>query len=251
MADREMFLRAVIEAPDDDRPRLVFADWLAEHDQEEWAEFIRLQCRLESSSQDSKGIFEPGERARAEEQVKQMQYAMHKNSLLEPFKQLGLKFGSERFYDAPTRDHYYLEPVFRRGFVEELTLWGEGNVRQFNEHAAAIFRMTPLKTLVISDVRGQAECWDWGGPAGYWDCEFEHVSDSHLRTLFALPELAGLRVLNLWFDLGVRRAGLVADSPSLPVGTTLLLHNCDPAESREEVERILTARFGPCIHWVK
>src|SRR5215470_6533504 len=40
------FVLAILEHPEDDTPRLVFADWLDEHDQPERAEFIRLQVRL-------------------------------------------------------------------------------------------------------------------------------------------------------------------------------------------------------------
>src|SRR5262249_49135917 len=40
------FVRAIIENPDDDGPRLVFADWLEEHGQLERAEFIRVQIEL-------------------------------------------------------------------------------------------------------------------------------------------------------------------------------------------------------------
>lgn len=36
--------RAVLAAPDDDLPRLVYADWLDEHGEGERAEFIRIQC---------------------------------------------------------------------------------------------------------------------------------------------------------------------------------------------------------------
>jgi uncharacterized protein (TIGR02996 family) len=42
----EPFLRAICQAPDDDAPRLVFADWLDENGDPERAEFIRLQVRL-------------------------------------------------------------------------------------------------------------------------------------------------------------------------------------------------------------
>src|SRR5262245_28522095 len=42
-ADGSALLRAVIENPDDDAPRLVYADWLDEHGDAAWAEFIRLQ----------------------------------------------------------------------------------------------------------------------------------------------------------------------------------------------------------------
>lgn len=40
------FLRAVIARPDDDLPRLVYADWLDEQGDSDRAEFIRLQCQL-------------------------------------------------------------------------------------------------------------------------------------------------------------------------------------------------------------
>src|SRR5262245_57537404 len=40
------FLEAIIQNPDDDVPRLIFADWLDEHGQSNRAEFVRLQIRL-------------------------------------------------------------------------------------------------------------------------------------------------------------------------------------------------------------
>jgi uncharacterized protein (TIGR02996 family) len=40
------FLRAIIAAPDDDLPRLVYADFLDEHGDPARAEFIRVQCEL-------------------------------------------------------------------------------------------------------------------------------------------------------------------------------------------------------------
>jgi uncharacterized protein (TIGR02996 family) len=49
VSDEETFLRAVCADPDDDTPRLVFADWLQEHGgaaDAEWAELIRLQVQL-------------------------------------------------------------------------------------------------------------------------------------------------------------------------------------------------------------
>src|SRR5215217_5840813 len=44
MSDAAALLAAIRAAPDDDAPRLVYADWLDEHGQPERAEFIRLQC---------------------------------------------------------------------------------------------------------------------------------------------------------------------------------------------------------------
>jgi uncharacterized protein (TIGR02996 family) len=50
MTDRDALCSAIIANPDEDTPRLVYADWLQEHGQEERAEFIRLQCRLEHAT---------------------------------------------------------------------------------------------------------------------------------------------------------------------------------------------------------
>ena len=46
MSDRDAFLSAIAAAPDDDLPRLVFADFLDEHGEAERAEFIRVQVEL-------------------------------------------------------------------------------------------------------------------------------------------------------------------------------------------------------------
>lgn len=43
MSTEESFLAAVRAAPNDDLPRLVFADWLDDNDQQDWAQFIRWQ----------------------------------------------------------------------------------------------------------------------------------------------------------------------------------------------------------------
>jgi uncharacterized protein (TIGR02996 family) len=45
-SDGDNMLRAVLVAPEDDAPRLVYADWLDEHGEPERAEFIRVQIRL-------------------------------------------------------------------------------------------------------------------------------------------------------------------------------------------------------------
>jgi len=44
--EREAFLKAIFDAPDDDLPRLVFADWLDERGESDWAELIRMQCQI-------------------------------------------------------------------------------------------------------------------------------------------------------------------------------------------------------------
>jgi uncharacterized protein (TIGR02996 family) len=49
-AEEEGFFQAILDNPKDDAVRLVYADWLEEHDQSERAEFIRIQCEQESLS---------------------------------------------------------------------------------------------------------------------------------------------------------------------------------------------------------
>ena len=44
--EADALLAAILAAPDDDAPRLVFADWLDEHHQADRAAFIRLQIEL-------------------------------------------------------------------------------------------------------------------------------------------------------------------------------------------------------------
>ncbi len=46
-ADHESFLRAIFDAPDDDTPRLVYADFLEDNGELEQAEFIRVHIDME------------------------------------------------------------------------------------------------------------------------------------------------------------------------------------------------------------
>jgi uncharacterized protein (TIGR02996 family) len=46
MTHEDAFFQDILEHPDDDTPRLIFADWLDDHGDPDRAEFIRLQCRL-------------------------------------------------------------------------------------------------------------------------------------------------------------------------------------------------------------
>src|SRR6476619_208277 len=46
MSDHDALVQAILHAPDDDAPRLVYADWLEENGDADRAEFIRVQCRV-------------------------------------------------------------------------------------------------------------------------------------------------------------------------------------------------------------
>jgi uncharacterized protein (TIGR02996 family) len=55
--DGEALYRAILESPEDDAPRLLYADWLDEHGDVKRAEFIRLQCELSSLIMGSQEAF--------------------------------------------------------------------------------------------------------------------------------------------------------------------------------------------------
>ena len=48
LSERQALYQSIIENPLEDTPRLVYADWLEENGESERAEFIRVQCRIES-----------------------------------------------------------------------------------------------------------------------------------------------------------------------------------------------------------
>lgn len=47
MSDQDALLAAIRQSPDDDAPRLIYADWLDEHGDPDRAEFIRLQIKID------------------------------------------------------------------------------------------------------------------------------------------------------------------------------------------------------------
>ena len=51
MTDRDALLRAICANPEDDAPRLIYADWLDEHGDPLQAEFIRLQIGQHQSDE--------------------------------------------------------------------------------------------------------------------------------------------------------------------------------------------------------
>jgi uncharacterized protein (TIGR02996 family) len=116
--------RAVVAEPHDDAPRLVYADWLEEHDQPERAEFIRTQCRLAALDED----------------------APERSALDRRERQLWLKHKSAWKGDLPGR---LREFPFRRGFVHPEKVGG----KQFLGLSDEVLAHAPLWDVRLTLVR--------------------------------------------------------------------------------------------------
>jgi uncharacterized protein (TIGR02996 family) len=129
MTDREALLRAVCESPDDDLPRLVFADWLEEHDEPERAEFIRVQVELNRQHVVSL------ETVRLHDRMLALLDA-HLQDWLDELPQLpGVQWSD----------------VWSRGFPEEVTI---DSLRDFATHQEAILHSAPVQKVTVWDAIG-------------------------------------------------------------------------------------------------
>jgi len=120
----ESFLQAIVERPDDDSIRLVYADWLEEHDQPERAEFIRVQIeRVRLPDDDPK------------------QAALFAREL-----RLLARHGVEWRAGPPI----FASARFRRGFIEYV----EAPAGDMIEQAEELFRVAPVREICLT---GMAE----------------------------------------------------------------------------------------------
>jgi uncharacterized protein (TIGR02996 family) len=182
MTAGDALLRAIIESPEDDVPRLVYADWLDEHGQVARGEFIRLQCELEHLPPEAPRRHEIADRC---------------DDLLAEHEEAWL--GSPPACLERWR--------FRRGFVESLTLQEETSL----ERCAELFGRHPIRSVHLS-ARGEAALRLGPSP---WQ---ERLEDLYLTVTDDVEEfVAGARgradlaaVTGLCdFDCGVIPDGLV------------------------------------------
>jgi uncharacterized protein (TIGR02996 family) len=120
MSLSEAFMRSIIEAPDDDTPRLAYADWLEENGEPARAEFIRVQCRLAAIDED-----EPERR-----ELQRREY------------ELLADHGGEWAGPAIGRVQRW---QFRRGFIEQVTM----EVGHFLKEARWLLDFAPIHELEV------------------------------------------------------------------------------------------------------
>src|SRR5690349_3929389 len=128
MSLHEAFRQAILETPEDDVPRLVYADWLEENGDPARAEFIRVGCQLVRLAEHDRG------RAPLEDR-EHVLLAEH-----------GAEWRAVVPLALPDKN-----VAFRRGFVERVDLTAE----QFLKHADALFRLAPVRTLRLRQAAGR------------------------------------------------------------------------------------------------
>ena len=171
----DALLQAVLDTPEDDTPRLVYADWLEERGDAARAEFIRVQVALARLGEDDP-------QREALEQRERALRSAHEAGWLGPLPAM------------------VSEARFGRGFVERVTL----GVRQFLTHAASLFERVPLrevKLLRLAQARdGAAEvakCPCLARLRGL-DLGRSSAGDLNVATLLASGHLANLTNLRLY-----------------------------------------------------
>jgi uncharacterized protein (TIGR02996 family) len=215
MNQEEAFLQAIREDPDDDTVRLIFADWLEERGDPR-GEFIRVQMELARLPED-----DPRRRP------------------LQGRSEALLRQHEPRWVGSlSSRVTGY---VFRRGFVEEITL----SAAAFITHARELFRLHPIRTVRVFSLALLPDTPSYPGQHAVSDF-FQlpyldrvaalHLSNENLgvrqvRGLAETSRLAGLRLLDLTnTGMTVADVQVLAASSHLTGLTTLLL-NRNPLDS--------------------
>jgi uncharacterized protein (TIGR02996 family) len=176
MSQADAFLDAIRDAPDDDAPRLIFADWLDDHGDGDRAAFLRAQVRLARLAP------EGPDRLDLEDEA---------DDLLRRHPEW-----AERLPEVARAWE------LRRGFLESVTLTGG----TFLSYASTLFAAFPLRDVCfVSAGRQVAHLARSPHLARVESLAFrcnplasgEPPSDRDLRDLFASPHLGRLTALDL------------------------------------------------------
>jgi uncharacterized protein (TIGR02996 family) len=199
----EAFLQAICERPDDNAPRLIFADWLDDHGEPERAELIRVQVALARLPDDAAAV--PALRRR----------------------ECDLLAEHEMDWAGPLLDLGAVAWVFRRGLPAWVTLTAD----DFLRHAAALVRDTPVRRVKLLDAGRRGP--ELARRPELADLAKLNLSDNDLgdRDVAALAGsayLGGLTALDLGGNrLGAAGAQNLAAAPALGRLTRLGLRACD------------------------
>jgi uncharacterized protein (TIGR02996 family) len=269
MTDGDALLRAIIESPDEDTPRLVYADQLDENGEHDRADFIRVQCQLEQLLRVRADRHQLEYRARQLLCISERVFRFE-GHLDERLEQLSENWISLRGWAWVGGLPEAINHVgFRRGFIEEVGMSG----RAFMTCAEEMFARAPVRHVTFSRTptallpilmtcphleRLRSACFSEKaigrrGAELLANCAFLsrlealdlthcHIGDEGLEALATSPHLTRLSALELWGnELGESAARLLLSAPNF----SRLAHlragrNFFPVESQRKLEE----RFG-------
>lgn len=202
--DRQALLRAIRDSPDDDLPRLAFADLLEENGGDEHAEFIRHQIELAryevpmvagKIDSDVCGPYLPVEytaRGTFYSDKKASYHVLHADRLLgkenNRVEWAGWVGPPEVVLSGPNEEYEYGSPItFHRGFVR--SVWAP--FRELMDQDGDLWEH-PIENIFVpgaSPVRTVSQRWGWGLPEDYRGAIPEKVWDE----LIVEPGSAGRR----------------------------------------------------------
>jgi uncharacterized protein (TIGR02996 family) len=237
MTHDEAFLQAIREAPDDDAPRLIYADWLEEHGDADRAAFIRVQCSWadpQTEEPQAEALL-----ARAEALLRQ-----HWEDWVGPLRALVGPHASRRG-EAWLAGEYHPAGLSRfcRGFVDALTLSADTVLEQ----TPTLTRLVPLRRLRLWGAgRRAAELAACAFLGGVTELDFLDYFDSPLTAggacaLAGSPHLGRLTVLNLYRN-NVSDRGVEALARAPWFGGLRALNLSDNGVSCAAIRVLATAR---------
>ena len=197
MSHEEGFLQGIIDEPDDDGLRLIYADWLEDRGDPR-GDFIRVQIELANLTEDDPRRFDL-------EQREEALLAAHEKEWLGEL------------------EGQVCQWRFRRGFVE--WVWMRAG---FAAHAEEVFRWTPLRSANLFGLRDAvaevAACPVLGRLHGL-DLSRDDKSEADVEIVLASPYLERLSELDL--SGHILSTGAVARLAEMPGLSVLRLSGCD------------------------
>jgi len=242
MWEADALLNAIFDNPDDDTPRLVYADWLQEHDQENYAQFIRLQCSVAHCkmwSDEANDLWEQIGRAW--------------NRLAEEWWPATVDYWPG--IGSPRRNYCLDASHFHRGFLRENIPIACENLIKYPEHwpwlptpASSIVEFTDdddMNRLASVTLLRRLRTVRFDGGFGEGDDgTVSHPRSSHLNSLLSSPHLHCVRVLDLsGVALERTTADLLLTLPNLASVEELAVRFEGEEFDREDLVARLAAQF--------
>jgi uncharacterized protein (TIGR02996 family) len=218
MTPADAFLQEILEHPEDDVPRLVFADWLMGQDDPVLAargEFIRLQIERHRLPDDDPRREQPSAR--------EQELALRVRELPRPKGYRRKKPPTQRYIEAWAEGLPAYCRDFSRGFVESVYLHTD-ILDVFHADAEEILRRAPVFELSLGAVRADALlAWFRSAPpylprisSLHFACARDNATDEVVQALSDCPTLTGLRTLLLGFcEVGDDGLRALAAAPRL------------------------------------